>query len=190
MDIDIDFANRDAVLEKIQHINAALVDGRRHNTGVYVTYIPHNPLTNTSTIDYKIAEQRGYFKIDFLNVSIYQHVRDEQHLTHLINQEPMWELLQHPEFVEHLFHLSGHVELLRKTKPGSIEQLAAVMAMIRPAKRHLVGSDWDKVFSEVWTPPSTGEYYWKKAHAIAYAMAVVVQMNLLCEQLSESGHIT
>jgi DNA polymerase III alpha subunit len=32
-----------------------------------------------------------------------------------------------------------------------------------------------------------GIYYFKKSHAIAYAVAVVVHMNLICEQLYELG---
>ena len=36
---------------------------------------------------------------------------------------------------------------------------------------------------EVWTKPENDEYYFKKAHAVSYAMAVVVHMNLLVEQL-------
>jgi hypothetical protein len=41
------------------------------------------------------------------------------------------------------------------------------------------------IFQEVWTKPEEG-YYFKKAHAISYAMACVVHMNLLCEELSSS----
>ena len=37
---------------------------------------------------------------------------------------------------------------------------------------------------EVWKKPENGEYYFKKAHAMSYAMACVVHMNLLCEQLT------
>jgi hypothetical protein len=69
-------------------------------------------------------------------------------------------------------------------KPTSILQLAAVLAMIRPAKRHLIGTDWTTVMMTIWTKPEDGEYYFKKAHAIAYAMAIAVQMNLICEQIS------
>ena len=36
---------------------------------------------------------------------------------------------------------------------------------------------------EVWVKPSDGSYYFKKAHAVAYAHAIVVHMNLICEQL-------
>ena len=56
--------------------------------------------------------------------------------------------------------------------------------MIRPAKRYLIGKDWTTVMNEVWTKPEGDEYYFKKAHAIAYAAAVVVQMNLICERIS------
>jgi DNA polymerase III alpha subunit len=140
-----------------------------------------------STIDYKTAEERGYFKLDFLNVSIYKDVRNEEHLTDLMNKEPLWELLQHEEFVDQLFHLNGHTDVLKKTCPTSVEQLAAVLAMIRPAKRHLIGQDWTTIMEEVWTKPTNDEYYFKKAHAMSYAMAVVVHMNLLCEELNASA---
>jgi hypothetical protein len=63
--------------------------------------------------------------------------------------------------------------------------LAAVLAMIRPAKRHLIGKDWKTVMSEVWTKPDNNDFFFKKSHAIAYAHAIVVQMNLICEGLSE-----
>jgi hypothetical protein len=36
---------------------------------------------------------------------------------------------------------------------------------------------------QVWVKPSDGSYFFKKAHAVAYAHAIVVHMNLICEQL-------
>ena len=185
-DIDIDFADRDEVLSKIQHRVATISADKKHNTGVYVTEIPHNPVDNHSTIDYKTAEDRGYFKLDFLNVSIYKDVKNDKHLTELMEKEPIWDLLTHEEFVDQLFHLNGHTEILKKTCPTSVEQLAAVLAMIRPAKRHLIGKDWTTILKEVWIKPENDEYYFKKAHAFSYAMAVVVHMNLLCENLNAS----
>ena len=185
-DIDIDFADRDVVLSKLTHRVAKLDSEKKHNTGVYVTEIPHNPVDNLSTIDYKTAEERGYFKLDFLNVSIYKDIRDEQHLTELMNKEPLWDLLLHDDFSNNVFHLNSHGDVLRTLQPKSIEQLAAVLAIIRPAKRHLVNESWDVIMKEVWTKPEDGSYYFKKAHAISYAVACVVHMNLLCEQLQES----
>lgn len=182
-DIDIDFPNRDIILDKIQHRVAKLDTGKKHNTGVYVTEIPHNPVDLLSTLDYNEAEERGYFKLDFLNVSIYKDIRDEEHLLELMNKEPLWELLTHDEFVNSVFHLSGHGDVLRTLKPTSVEDLAAVLAIIRPAKRHLVNETWTTIRKDVWTKPTDGSYYFKKAHAVSYAMACVVHMNLLCEQL-------
>jgi DNA polymerase III alpha subunit len=79
--------------------------------------------------------------------------------------------------------VNGHGSILRQSKPKSIEELAAVLAMIRPAKRYLIGKEWSTVMTEVWTKPENEEYYFKKAHAVAYAAAIVVQMNLICEGL-------
>ena len=186
-DIDIDFADRLHILNHIDHISAMRINHQehtRHNTGIYAQYIPNDPVTNIAGIDYKLAEERGYFKIDFLNVSIYKDVKNEAHLTHLMETEPLWELLLQDEFTDLLFHLKGHGNIIRKTPPTSVEQLAAVLAMIRPSKRHLIGKTWPEIMMEVWTKPENDEYYFKKAHAIAYAMAVVVQMNLICESLS------
>jgi len=186
-DIDIDFANRDQALNLIPHIKARREgpDGVAvHNTGIYVQSIPYDPLTKIAGIEYKQAEQRGYFKIDFLNVNIYKDVQNEAHLTQLMETEPLWELLLQDEFTDLLFHLKGHGTILKKTQPTSVEQLAAVLAMIRPSKRHLIGKSWPEIMMEVWTKPENDEYYFKKPHAVAYAMAVVVQMNLICESLS------
>ena len=182
-DIDIDFADRDVILDKIDHRVAKLDTGKKHNTGVYVTECPHNPVDNLSTIDYKSAEDRGYFKLDFLNVSIYKDVKDETHLMSLMRKEPLWELLEHKDFVDQVFHLSGHDSLLKQLKPTSVEQLAATLAIIRPAKRHLENETWDNIMKQVWTKPKDGSYFFKKAHAVAYAHAIVVHMNLICEQL-------
>jgi len=186
-DIDIDFADRQVALKHFKHVSAAIDDNgtfKKHNTGVYCTSIPHNPITGISTIDYKEAEARGYFKLDFLNVSIYKDVKDEAHLKTLMETEPLWDLLEQDDFSSLLFHVNGHGSILRQMKPTSILQLAAVLAMIRPAKRHLIGESWTTVMTNIWTKPEDGEYYFKKAHAVAYAMAIVVQMNLICEKIS------
>lgn len=183
-DIDIDFANRNDALELIDYTNASLDGTKKHNTGIYITKIPFNPITNQSTIPYKEAEERGYFKLDFLNVSIYKDVKDEEHLIHLMEKEPLWELLEHKEFVDLLFHLSGHSEICIKLKPKNIEQLAALLAIIRPAKRYLLNEDWNTILAEVWTKPEDNKYYFKKAHAISYAVAIIVHMNLICENLN------
>jgi hypothetical protein len=186
-DIDIDFIDRDQALKLFEHIPASRVDNGKlvkHNTGVYLHEVPVDAVSGLCQLPYEQAEDEKYFKIDFLNVGIYKGVRDEEHLVHLMNQEPLWDLLQQDEFVNLLFHLNGHGDIIRKTQPTSVEQLSAVLAMIRPAKRYLIGKDWTTIMNEVWTRPTTEEYYFKKSHATAYAVAIVVQMNLICESIS------
>ena len=102
-----------------------------------------------------------------------------------MRKEPLCELLEHKDFVDQVFHLSGHDKLLKQLKPTSVEQLAATLAIIRPAKRHLQDKGWPMIMKEVWTKPLNDNkaYYFKKAHAVSYAMGVVVHMNLICEEL-------
>lgn len=186
-DIDIDFTDRDEALKLFKHIGASRYENDKlvkHNTGVYFHEVPVNAVAGLSAVPYDVAEERGYFKIDFLNVGIYKGVRNEEHLNQLMGTEPLWDLLQDDSFNSLLFHVNGHGGILREMKPQTIEELAAVLAMIRPAKRHLIGKPWSEVMKEVWTKPDNDDYYFKKSHAVAYAHAIVVQMNLICEEIS------
>lgn len=197
-DIDIDFADRDDALTDLVHVPASRIENgvfKKHNVGVYFQDIPVDPLTGISAIPYKEAESRGYFKIDFLNLNIYSKVRDEAHLLDLMNREPNWEILEIESVVDDLFHINGHFDVIQSMQPKSIDQMAMVLAMIRPAKRHLVGLSWDEVEKDIWTASDDDKYGFKKAHSFSYAMVLVVQMNLLVEQalaeqtpLFELGH--
>lgn len=183
-DIDIDTPDRKKLLALFPH-TVAMIDRdnkkTKHNTGVYFHNMPTDPFTGMATIDHKVAEDRGFFKIDVLNVGIYKDVRDPEHLNRLMEMEPQWDLLEHDDFTDLLFHVKGHGDILRQLRPRSILQLAAVLAVIRPAKRYLLNADWPTIEQEVWKRPANEEYYFKKSHAVAYAQAVVVQMNLICE---------
>ena len=181
-DVDIDFYDRDGVLKLFKHTPATIIKEEKtekHKTGVYFHAVPEHPITGHSTLDYKKAEDRGYFKIDCLNVSIYKQVKSEQELVELMIQEPDWDMLKDSTIVDQLFHLNGHFKIVSKLEPKTIEQLAAVLAIIRPAKRHLMYKDWVDILKEVWVKPTDGSYFFKKSHAVAYAQAIVVQMNLI-----------
>ena len=185
-DIDIDVANRDKLLKLIKGTTAMILRDNRqtkHNTGVYFHEMPSNPFTGLSSVDYKEAEDMGYFKIDILNVGLYKDIKSKEHLDQLLAMEPMWELLEHKEVVEKCF-IHKHFEIVKKMKPKSVEELAAVLAVIRPAKRHLLGKDWDTVMKQVWVKPQGDEYFFKKAHAHAYAVAIVLQLNMMATGLS------
>ena len=136
--------------------------------------------TNVDLIVLGISSKGIEWVADQLS-KLYKDVKNELHLVQLMNTEPVWSLLEHQEFVDKLFHVNGHHELLAKLRPQSIEDLSCVLAIIRPSKRHLADSDWNTIRNQVWVQPDNDEYFFKRSHAIAYATAVVVQMNLLCE---------
>jgi hypothetical protein len=190
-DIDIDFGDRDKILEHIKHIPAAMRKAnpmRKHATGIHVTDIPYDAINNMANIDYSIAESRGYLKLDLLNVHVYDKVRDEQHLIELM-REPNWDKLNDREFVEKLIHLGNHYQSIqRMPEPvDSIPRLAMFLAIIRPAKKHLIGLPWREVAKTVWDKNDEG-YSFKKSHSVGYAHLVVVHMNLLEESESTLGY--
>ena len=181
-DVDIDFFDRDGVLKLFKHTPASIIKDNKiekHKTGVYFHAIPTDPINEYASLDYKKAEERGYFKIDCLNVSIYKNIKSEQELVELMIKEPNWDMLNDQKIVDQLFHLNGHYNIISKLEPKNIEQLAAVLAIIRPAKRGLMYKDWVDILKEVWIKPKDNSYFFKKSHAVAYAHAIVVQMNLI-----------
>jgi hypothetical protein len=153
---------------------------------VYFTEIPADPFTGRAALDYEAAEALGYTKIDVLNVGLYQQITNEEHLAYLMQQEPLWDLLQARDFCSQLIHIGSHYDtLVRMPEPvDSIPRLAMFLAVIRPAKRHLIGRTWQEVAETVWERPVDDGYYFKKAHAVSYAHLVAVNMNLICEQVS------
>lgn len=180
-DIDIDLGDRERLLSVIDHTKASIRKDeiKKHNTGIYVTDIPYDPINDMSALDYELAEERGYFKLDILNVHVYNQIQDENHLIQLM-RDPDWSLLNNSKFVEQLIHLGNHYNTLRKMPEpvNSIPRLAMFLAVIRPGKKHLIGKSWNEVAKTIWDREE-GTYTFKKSHAVAYAHLVVVHMNLL-----------
>lgn len=181
-DIDIDFADRDSALAGLIHVPASkFSNGKRskHPTGVYFQDVPIDPISGQCALDFHDAGASGYFKIDFLNNTIYAGVRDERHLIDLM-RDPDWSLFCDKNYVSRLAHIHGEYDLVSDFAPTSVEELAVVIALIRPAKRHLINKPRHEIFNDIWTLSPDG-YQYKRSHAIAYAMSIIVQLNLLCE---------
>jgi hypothetical protein len=182
-DIDIDFGDRSHILKHIKHINAVKENSKgefvKHATGIYVTDIPHD-VNGNATIDYEKAEARGYYKIDCLNVSVYNLVKSEEHLVQLMTTEPHWERLLEKEFCDQLIHIGNYHSMLTKLPEpiNSIPRMAMFLALIRPGKKHLIGQPWVEIAKTIWDKTEDG-YSFKKSHSIGYAHLVVVHMNLL-----------
>ena len=182
-DIDIDVPDRTAVLKLIQHTAARqLHQGqvRRHNSGIYVTDIPQDIPNGCAAIDYESAEQRGYFKIDLLNMSVYQLIRDPAHYAEMLAATPPWHRLwTDTAWASQLVHVGNYADLMASMKPDSIPRMAAFISVIRPGKAHLQNRPWAEVFAEVWNGDDSKGYTFKKSHSISYAALVALHMNLL-----------
>lgn len=182
-DIDIDLADRDQLLNLIQ-ATAARQDNngqvRRHNSGVYVTDIPQDPINGCAAIDYETAEQLGYFKIDLLNMSVYQLIQDQAHYDRMLAETPPWSRLwTDPDWAQQLVHIGNYTELLKTMRPDSIPRMAAFISIIRPGKAHLQNQPWDRVFESVWDGDASRGFVFKQSHAVSYAALVALHMNLL-----------
>lgn len=189
-DIDIDVPNRDQVLKLIAHIPARLVVNnqiRKHNTGVHVTEIPRDPVNDCAAIDYEEADQRGYFKIDFLNMSVYQLIKDPKHYDSVLAADIPWtRLWQDSDWASQLVHVGKYNELLNTMRPDSIPRMAAFISIIRPGKAHLQNRPWKQVFESVWDGDDSRGFVFKKSHAVSYAHLVALHMRLL--HFSDQGN--
>jgi len=186
-DIDLDFADRDKVLQLIKATPAHQVHQgqiRRHNSGVYVTDIPRDPVNQCAAIDYETAESRGYFKIDLLNMTVYQLIKDPEHYQFMLDQTPDWQrLCTDTAWASQLVHVGNYTELLKTMRPDSIPRMAAFISIIRPGKAHLQNRPWAEVFESVWDGDSSRGFVFKKAHAVGYAALVALHINLLSQDV-------
>lgn len=190
MDIDIDTptAFDPASLFK-EAIAASMVrNGElvKHPCGHYFQNISVDPETNLAAIPYEEAENLGYFKIDFLHLSILDFVESKQQLRTLIHKEPNWDLLCDKKVVSKLFQLHRHYDIISKIKPRSVNELADVIALIRPNKRHLLTDylqDRVKVSPLLYRQKDDDKSSFKRSHAIAYALTVVLQLHLIEQNL-------
>ena len=184
-DIDLDLADRNQLLSLIDAVPARqLHQGqvRRHNSGIYVTDIPYDPINECAAINYEEAEQRGYFKIDLLNMSVYELIKSPEHYEAMLVKEPNWpRLWTDPEWASKLVHVGNYTELLKTMKPDSIPRMAAFIAIIRPGKAHLQNKPWIEVFESVWDGDDSRGFTFKKSHSISYAALVALHMNLLSQ---------
>lgn len=185
MDIDLDFKTTFDPLEIFDATRASRVNNGelvKHNVGIYFQNIPVDQLTGLSAIPYKEAEEVGYFKIDFLHLNVLDHFDSKDEIRQLLDVEPDWSLLAREDVVQKLFQIHKYHDIISRIMPKSIPQLAECIALIRPAKRHLIDAYLkapDVIRPEIWTKPEDDKYYFKKSHATAYAMTIVLQLHLI-----------
>ncbi|MBT8449363.1 MAG: DUF5312 domain-containing protein [Gammaproteobacteria bacterium] len=182
-DIDIDvrsITQRDSYGVRAIIYNEQTHDMRPHPSGYYIdSDVPVDPETGMSTVSFKDMEAVGYNKVDLLTNSSYDMFTSKKEVLTALHTEPEWELLSNEKFVSTLPHVSAHHELLSIVQPRSIEVLAEVLALIRPAKMKYIDKyieNPDAVRPNLYRKAKSG-YYIKKSHAVAYAHMIVCVMN-------------
>ena len=152
-----------------------------HTVGVYPQRVPQDHVTKLAAIPYQEAEEAGYTKVDMLHLGVYDHFESREEIQALLKIEPDWGLLLIPSEQVKLFQLKLHGDVLNTVKPKNIEELADVLALIRPGKKQLAKlytADRDATRRILYAKDENG-YSFKKSHAIAYAMVIVLQLHLI-----------
>lgn len=191
MDIDLDLKTDFDPLEIFpEAVRASRVEKEqlvKHNVGVFFQDIPVDRMTGLAAIPYKQAEEVGYFKIDFLHLSVLDDFGSKEEIRELLKHDPDWSLLMRPDVVGKLFQIHRQYDLVSKLAPKSIVELADCLALMRPSKVHLINKyvetkntpDHDLIRKELFTKPTDGKAWFKKPHAVAYAMNIVLQLHLV-----------
>lgn len=187
MDVDIDFQTTFDPLDYFNEaIRASMVNKDceliKHPAGVYFQAIPKDSLTQLAAIPYKKAEELGYFKFDFLHLSILDYFENKDEIRELIKIEPDWMLLESAVHVQKLFQLGKHYDLVSQVKPKTVQELADCVSLIRPGKRFLLDAyikNRNAVRTELYRRDPDAKYYFKRSHAVSYALTIVLQLHLI-----------
>jgi DNA polymerase III alpha subunit len=186
MDIDIDLPSTFNPQRVFEHVVPAsmITNGelKKHNCGVYFQDMKVDPVTGVAAIPYDVAESLGYFKIDFLHLTLLNNFSSKQEIRDLANKEPDWELLLNENNVAKLFQIAKHASLIKRVRPTSVIELADVIALIRPGKRQLLDDylrNKTKVRPLLYRQGDDDKSAFKRSHAVAYALTIVLQLHLI-----------
>ena len=118
---------------------------KKHPTGVYITDVPYDHVNDMCNLNYKEADERGFFKLDLLNVNIYKAVQDEMHLISLM-AEPNWERLKERNFVSVLLHLNKQFDIMQKMPEpiDSIHKTSNVLGCYSSSKEKSYWADMER----------------------------------------------
>ena len=186
MDVDIDLPTSFDPLNYFPEVvRASMVQGgklKKHNAGVYFQNMARDQISGFAAVPYKQAEELGYMKIDFLHLSFLDIFESKDEIRVLLKKEPDWFLLQSAGVVQRLSHVHKHYDVVSRVQPTTVQELADAIAIIRPAKRHLLDAyvkNREVIRPELYRKPDDGKYYFKKGHAVAYALTIVLQLHLI-----------
>ena len=183
MDIDIDLPSTFDPSEFFETVHASMVQNGNlisHPCGEYFQNMATDNVSGLAAIPYKAAEEEGYFKIDFLHLSVLDVFDSKEQIRTLVKKEPDWTLLENEEVVKKLFQIHKRFGVVSKIKPQSVQELADCVAIIRPGKKKLLDAyvkDRDLVRQELYRRENKSDF--RKSHAVAYASTIDLQLHLI-----------
>lgn len=196
-DIDLDVSRRDDALASLSNFAVAsqIVDGQLvpHKNGIYFQKIPIDPITDLAVFEYKCAEEFGYFKVDLIPNHVYDLVESNEEIDRLMDEPVNWNWFKDKRFYENddsayrLTHLSNYHHLCGEMyPPNSVEDVAMLLALIRPRKKYLIGDPWSKIQKVIWKKldsENQKHYFFKKSHGVAFALLVTLHAKIIARHL-------
>lgn len=154
-----------------------------HPSGVIIEDVPTDPITRLSCIDYKECDRLGLYKVDILTNTSYNNFESHEEMEKYRDSPTNWELLLDENVCKSLPHVANHYDVVKLIKPKSVEELAHVLALVRPGKKHLLDDYMNPVkkkltINNIFRDTKDGMYF-KKSHAISYAVMIVTVLNKL-----------
>lgn len=191
-DIDIDVKNasdHDGLGTRAMIYNETLEKVMPHPSGIYLEKVPVDAETGLCAFDYDYGNDTGFAKLDILTNSAYHIFKNKEDLLKHVEMTPDWEHFTEAKYYERLPHISKYGELINLVEPESVEEVADIIALIRPSKMKYL-NDYLKHKklarrNYLYSRPSDGGMYFKRAHAISYAVMIVAIFNKL--RTNESG---
>lgn len=183
-DIDIDVqskTNREKYGVCASIYNKDLEKFLPHPSGIYLDTVPVDTMTGRCSISYDDPKCESFLKVDLLNNTIYDGFATKEDVLTAANEPVDWSLFMQQSVVERLPHLSKHFDVVQKVEPTHIEDLADILALIRPGKIELLDEylyyNRQQVRRKLYKRPLNGGMYFKKSHAIAYAVSIIVFLH-------------
>lgn len=189
-DIDIDV--RGGVDKTLYGVRCAIYNQdslrlQAHPSGLLIEEVPQDPITGLSCINYTDCDTLGIYKVDLLTNNSYNVFKDQAELNEYRDMETDFSLLQIESVCRQLPHIGNNYDMVKLLKPSSISELADVLALMRPGKMHLI-DDYQlphkkQITIENLYRSSTSGMFFKKSHAVSYAVMICTVLNKLKEMM-------
>lgn len=191
-DIDLDVVDAHKVQEygvRAMLYNETLAKVMPHPSGIYLEDVPVDEATGLCAFDYEYGNETGFAKLDILSNSAYKIFKDKKDLIKHVNMKPDWEKFLDPKYHTQLPHIANYGEIIGLVKPQSIEEVADITALIRPAKIKYLNvylQSKHRARRNLYKRPADGGMYFKRAHAISYAVMIVAVFNKILSKETRS----